>query len=238
MARPLTAPRAQVLTRDLQALRRSMNVVSTRGKRAVSAAQKGGEPEKALDEREKAEKAFLKAPCPRAAPTPARARATRPDAQRSLSCAALTPRGAQAVNQLAVLCDGDSPVNRKTGGVAAPPPPARPACPNPCRLVEVWTTVFLSSRGARARRLAVRGARAEARAPSRSTSSGRATRWARPPSLLLPLPVSLLYTHSVPPYRQGRKGLGHLGGAHRLTAARACPDAAAQRAAGGRRARE
>ena len=166
MARPLTAPRAQVLTRDLQALRRSMNVVSTRGKRAVSAAQKGGEPEKALDEREKAEKAFLKAPCPRAAPTPARARATRPDAQRSLSCAALTPRGAQAVNQLAVLCDGDSPVNRKTGGVAAPPPPARPACPNPCRLVEVWTTVFC--------RLVERG-------PAAWRCEARALRRARPP---------------------------------------------------------
>ncbi|KAJ1475484.1 hypothetical protein T484DRAFT_3172864 [Baffinella frigidus] len=70
-----------VMSRDLQPLRRSMNVVSTRGKRAVSAAQRGGDPEKALDKIELSEKKFLK-----------------------------------EVNALAVICDGESPVNRKTPG--------------------------------------------------------------------------------------------------------------------------
>lgn len=48
-----------ILTRDTLPLRRAMNEVSTKGARAVSAAQRGGDPEKKKSEVEKAEKEFL-----------------------------------------------------------------------------------------------------------------------------------------------------------------------------------
>eukprot|EP00287_Rhodomonas_sp_CCMP768_P008998 CAMPEP_0196719488 /NCGR_PEP_ID=MMETSP1091-20130531/2443_1 /TAXON_ID=302021 /ORGANISM="Rhodomonas sp., Strain CCMP768" /LENGTH=265 /DNA_ID=CAMNT_0042060447 /DNA_START=12 /DNA_END=809 /DNA_ORIENTATION=+ len=48
-----------VLTRDTLPLRRAMNEASTKGARAVSAAQRGGDPEKSKTEVEKAEKDFL-----------------------------------------------------------------------------------------------------------------------------------------------------------------------------------
>eukprot|EP00291_Cryptomonas_curvata_P020659 CAMPEP_0172162124 /NCGR_PEP_ID=MMETSP1050-20130122/6495_1 /TAXON_ID=233186 /ORGANISM="Cryptomonas curvata, Strain CCAP979/52" /LENGTH=249 /DNA_ID=CAMNT_0012832075 /DNA_START=6 /DNA_END=753 /DNA_ORIENTATION=+ len=50
----------RVLSRETLALRQAMNAVSTRGSRAVSAAQRGGEPESAATATELAEKAFLK----------------------------------------------------------------------------------------------------------------------------------------------------------------------------------
>jgi hypothetical protein len=48
-----------LLDRDLVNLRRAMNLVSTRGLKAISAAQKGGQPDKVVDEAEKIERTYL-----------------------------------------------------------------------------------------------------------------------------------------------------------------------------------